>query len=185
MAKKVLITISTKTGDGGETGLANGERLSKGHAVFAVIGELDELNSWLGVIAAHLDDRFAHHREFVYQVQDTLFYIGAELARSPKAKLKASSLRELEGEATALQESMAEGWHTQFLLPGGTQLGGFLDVARSVCRRAERALVAYGTSHEVAPLLLQYVNRLSDYIYLLRCSVNLAGAYTERRFSPK
>lgn len=181
MAKQ-MISVSTKTGDAGKTSLANGQRLSKDHPVFGVIGELDELNSWLGLIAAMFENQFEDHKRFLYVIQDTLFYIGAELALSPKAKLKAEALTLLEKHSEELQKSMTEGWHTRFLLPGGTQLGGFIDVARTVCRRAERALVAYAVEEKVSPMLLKYVNRLSDYLYVLRCFVNHAVAYKEQEF---
>lgn len=182
MANKQPITISTKTGDTGTSGLANGERLGKDDPVFSVIGELDELNSWLGVVAASFDKRFAAQQAHVYEIQDTLFYIGAQLARSPKVKLTAAALSKLERRANRLQISMADGWHTKFLLPGGTVLGGYIDVARTVCRRAERAVVAYSKQAAVAPLILKYMNRLSDYLYLLRCFVNLALEYKEQEF---
>ena len=185
MANKPFITISTKTGDAGTSGLANGERLGKDDPVFGVIGELDELNSWLGVVAASMDGRFATQQEFLYEIQDTLFYIGAELARSAKAKLSPAALAKLERRATKLQASMADGWHTKFLLPGGTQLGGFVDVSRSVCRRAERALVAYGKLVRVGSVVLKYINRLSDYLYLLRCYINLAHEYKDKEFMVK
>ncbi len=183
-----MLSISTKTGDAGETSLANGQRVAKDHPVFEVIGTLDEVNSWLGLVAAKLGESFQSHKMFLYHIQDTLFYIGAELARSPKARLTQTELTKLEKEAEALQASLADDWHTQFLLPGGTELGGYLDVARTVCRRCERLLVAYAKSRaqagedEVSPMLMKYVNRLSDYVYLLRCFVNHQEQYREQKF---
>lgn len=181
MSKK-LISVTTKTGDAGESGLANGERVGKDHPVFEVIGTLDEVNSWLGLIAAKLGESFHAHKTFLYHVQDTLFYIGAEFAKSPKAALTEDKIMELEKRADVLQLSMSEGWHTQFLLPGGTELGGYLDVARTVARRCERLAVIYSKSEQVSPIVLRYLNRLSDYLYLLRCFVNHQEQYPEQKF---
>lgn len=177
-----MLSISTKTGDQGESGLADGTRLPKDDLVFEVIGTLDELNSWLGLVAAVMETRFPSLRSFLLTVQDTMFYIGAEVARSPKAKLKKSQLTALEQAATALQDQMKDDWHTQFLLPGGTALGAHLDLARSVCRRLERLLVALDRRDSINPVLIKYCNRLSDYIYLVRVYVNHQDAYQEKKF---
>lgn len=178
-------SISTKTGDKGQSGLANGQRLSKDEAVFSVIGDIDELNSWLGLIAAKLGDQFETHKNFLLEIQDTLFYVGAELAQSPTTKLSKSALTKLEKRGATLQDSLKTGWHTKFILPGGTELGAYLDLARSVCRRAERSVVSYSRQTEVSSLILQYINRLSDYLYLLRCFVNHAVEYDEKEFDSK
>lgn len=191
MSKQTLIKISTKTGDRGETGLASGHRLAKDAQVFEVVGTLDELNSWLGVVIAQYEpvqatlldkSADAQVKERLYHIQNTLFYIGAEIAGSPSATLADTELRQLEDWSDALQQQMAANWTTQFLLPGGTKIGAWVDIARTVCRRCERVLVSY--SHEVSmrPLLLQYLNRLSDYLYILRCYVNQELAYQEKPF---
>ena len=179
---KNIISISTKTGDTGTSGLANGERLPKDHLLFEVVGSLDELNSWLGLIAAKLDTQFQEHRQYLYEIQDTLFYIGAEIARSPKTKLKESDLKELERRAETLQQSLQDEWHTKFLLPGGTELGGYFDLARSVCRRTERVAFGYAKTQSVREVLLKYLNRLSDYLYLLRVFINHSVQYREQQF---
>lgn len=181
-----MISISTKTGDDGSSALANGTRLLKGHQVFAVIGALDELNSWLGLIVTMFDESHQLHQKFLTDLQETLFYIGAEIAESPKARLKKSALSKLEKQADRLQTNMAEGWHTTFLLPGGTPLGAYLDIARTVCRRCERESWRYHHSHrQISPLILQYLNRLSDYLYLLRCWINHQQMYHEKQFIAK
>ena len=186
MSKKTqVISISTKTGDRGESGLANGKRLPKDNEVFAVIGDIDELNSWLGLLVVKLGDEFKTHKEYLLEIQDTLFYVGAELAQSPKTKLSAEALTTLEKKAEALQLLLKDDWHTKFVLPGGTELGAYLDITRSVCRRAERTIVGYTKDVEVSPLIRQYINRLSDYLYLLRCFVNHAVEYNERQFEVK
>lgn len=177
-----LIKVSTKTGDKGESGLISGERLGKQHLRFQAIGDVDELNSWLGLIVAKFASEFAIHKEFLLEVQDTLFYLGAELAKSPKVKLQTDQVDELESRSNHLQVELAEGWHNQFLLPGGTELGGHLDIARTVCRRAERSVVALTQKEEIRPVVFQYLNRLSDYLYILRCFINHALEYQEKKF---
>lgn len=178
-------SISTKTGDKGESGLANGERIAKSSQVFEVVGELDELNSWLGLVVVQMEESFHEQREFLLKVQDTLFYIGAEVTRSPKAKLQETQLQELETISEALQNSMNDSWHTKFLLPGGTELGAWLDIARTVCRRVERHLWKLNEEQEVSAIILKYLNRLSDYLYLIRCFVNQAVEYEEKKFIRK
>jgi cob(I)alamin adenosyltransferase len=191
MPKKTLIQISTKTGDRGETGLASGHRLAKDALVFEVVGTLDELNSWLGVVTANFETLLTAKTqqnynkkllEHFYHIQDTLFFLGAEIAGSPKAKLQETELKQLEKWSDTLQNKMADNWTTQFLLPGGTSLGAWLDVSRTVCRRCERILVSYSREVAVRPLLLQYLNRLSDYLYVTRCHVNQQLAYNEKPF---
>lgn len=176
------ISITTKTGDQGLTTLASGQRLSKDSVVFGVIGDLDELNSWLGLVAAMLGESFSDHKQFIYHIQDTLFYIGAEVAQSPTANLTPQAVTDLEEQQAILYRELEDNWHTKFLLPGGTQLGGYLDVTRSVARRVERAVVAYHQQQAVSAVVRQYLNRLSDYLYLLRCFVNQQEQYVEKEF---
>lgn len=180
-----MLSITTKTGDKGLSSLANGERVSKDNEYFEVIGNLDELNSWLGLLAVKMEREFVDHRDYILELQDTLFYIGAEIALSPKASLKQAALTKLEKKATDIQESMKDGWHTKFVLPGGTDLGANLDIARTVCRRCERSMVRLNSDREINPMLIKYINRLSDYLYLLRCYVNHALEYPENLFEVK
>jgi cob(I)alamin adenosyltransferase len=175
-------SISTKTGDEGQSGLISGERLSKDDSFFEAIGTVDELNSWLGYAVSQFDDNFPQDKKFILKIQDTLFYIGAELAKSPKVKLTNKHLENLETKASNLELELKDSWHTKFLLPGGSKLAGVLDIARSVCRRSERVLVAHSKNAKVRPLVLKYLNRLSDYLYLLRTYVNAQYEYGEREF---
>jgi cob(I)alamin adenosyltransferase len=210
--KKQIIAITTKTGDRGESGLANGVRLSKADVHFEVVGNLDELNSWLGLVVVKIkqfsdllnlpnDQKDSSDTlsvlactEFLEQVQDTLFYIGAEIARSPKAILKKSALDVLEKNSSQLGQVLADDWHTRFILPGGTELGSWLDITRTVCRRAERSMVLLQQQSaidldknqlEFNPMLVKYLNRLSDYLYLLRCFFNDQLGYDEKEFQVK
>lgn len=180
-----MLSVSTKTGDRGTSGLANGQRVGKDDPIFDVLGTQDELNSWLGVCIAKLDHQFQVQKDFLFQVQDTLFYIGAELAQSPKAKLTKPSLDLLEKYSDDLQAQMDEGWTTKFIYPGGNEVAAWLDVARTVSRRLEREVVKYAKNNQVSPMILKYVNRLSDYLFVLRCFVNSKMEYQERKFSYK
>lgn len=180
-----MISVTTKTGDKGTSGLASGKRVPKSSYIFEVLGTQDELNSWLGVCIAKLPDDFSEQREFLYEVQDTLFYIGAELAQSPKAKLGEEALKKLEQFSDNLQSQMEEGWTSKFLYPGGNEAAAWIDVARTVSRRFERTVVKHGQEEVVSPIIMKYVNRLSDYLYVLRCFVNSREKYQERKFSYK
>jgi cob(I)alamin adenosyltransferase len=116
------------------------------------------------------------------EIQDTLFYIGAELAQSPKAKLSQAKLDKLEKISEGLQNQMEKNWMSKFLFPGGHEGAARLDVTRTVCRRLERLVVSYSQETEVSPIILKYVNRLSDYLYVLRCFVNHEEGFVERPF---
>lgn len=180
-----MLSVSTKTGDQGTSGLANGERVGKDQPIFEVLGTQDELNSWLGVCITKLADQFQDQREFLFTVQDTLFYIGAELAQSPKAKLTQKALELLESHSDDLQSKMEDGWTTKFMYPGGSEVAAWLDVTRTVSRRLEREVVKYAQTTDVSPVILKYVNRLSDYLFVLRCYVNSRVQYHERKFVVK
>lgn len=177
-----MLSISTKTGDHGESGLANGQRLEKDSLIFEVLGTQDELNSWIGYALAKLPAHFQAQKDFLLEVQDTLFYIGAELARSPKAQLKKAQLEKLEKFSENLQKEMGDGWTTKFLYPGGNEAAAILDITRTVARRFERVTVQYAKKDETCSLILQYINRLSDYLFVLRCYVNHQEKYEERKF---
>lgn len=182
-ATRTRIAVTTKTGDAGTSGLANGERHGKSATFFAVVGDLDELNSWVGLLAVKLGSEFPEIHQQLMEIQHTLFYIGAEVALSPKAKLAASKVRKIERWQRTLEDVLEPNWHTKFVLPGGTELGAYTDLARTVCRRVERTLVKHSLAHPLSPLLSQYLNRLSDYLYLLRCYLNQQSHYQEKVFS--
>lgn len=176
------IVITTKTGDTGQTSLANGERLIKSNPLFDVLGTLDELNSWIGLVAADLNSNYKWERDVLFEVQETLFHLGAELARSPKTRLTSTNLKHLEAICATLQERLEDNWHTKFVLPGGTPLAAQLDITRTVCRRAERLVVGYAQDNAVSPLILKYLNRLSDALYLFRCWANQEATHKEQLF---
>ncbi len=182
-----MINLSTKTGDQGQSGLANGQRLAKSASVFEVLGTLDELNSWLGLVVvelkdSNLTDKTAEHLAFLENFQMVIFKISAIVAKAKKIQLDAQVLTDLENLSETTQHQLADDWHQKFLMPGGTRIGAYLDLARTVCRRAERNLVTLNAEQKVEPLILAMINRFSDYLYVLRCWVNSQLEYDEKEF---
>ncbi|MBU0974497.1 cob(I)yrinic acid a,c-diamide adenosyltransferase [Patescibacteria group bacterium] len=171
-----LISVSTKKGDKGESYLIGGKKIPKSDIVFEVLGTLDELNSHLGLVVVKIKRNPSHelakNANFLQEIQNTLFYLGAQLAGSTKEKLKKPQLSKLEREADKLQIKMADNWIVKFVLPGGTELGAHIDISRTVSRRLERLIVALSEKKPVPELILKYVNRLSDYLFILRCFAN-------------
>lgn len=210
MAKRSPLpqSISTKTGDGGQTGLANGERVSKTAPVISVLGELDELNSWLGLVVVELREWLIekHRRQpttsqekplavacsawfiekaessFLLEVQEQLFILGALVSRAPKVTESEIILEKLEKREKELEKILADGWHQNFVYPGGTYLAARIDLARAVCRRVELRWLNAGV---LLPRAQKFLNRLSDYLYLLRCTANHADAAHEHYFIRK
>jgi len=163
-----LSKIYTRTGDDGSTGLADGSRLAKDSARIAALGELDELNSVIGLLLAEeLPDDI---RDLLTGIQHDLFDLGGEMAIPGSALLDGKGVGELEaaidrwnGELEPLKE---------FILPGGTRAAALAHLARAVCRRAERRLVALAASESVSETGRKYVNRLSDLLFVLGRTLN-------------
>ncbi|MGB3607033.1 cob(I)yrinic acid a,c-diamide adenosyltransferase [Psychroserpens sp.] len=168
--------IYTKTGDQGTTALFGGTRVPKHHMRIDSYGTVDELNSHLGLIRDQ--DINDHYKEVLKDIQDKLFTIGAILATDPeKAVLKNGTQRlnipkisedhilNLEDEMDSMNESLPE--MTHFVLPGGHQTVSFCHIARCVCRRAERLASALNDLEPFQPESLKYLNRLSDYLFVL------------------
>lgn len=180
---EAMKSITTKTGDQGSSSLANNERFSKAHLYFETIGTLDELNSWLGLVIVKLGNSFGSERDFLLNLQDKLFVLGAMLAKASKTKLQESDLSNLEKRQEKLQKIMEENWHKKFLLPGGTEQAALIDITRTVARRFERKLVALHEIEAQKDLAIKFVNRISDYLYVLRCFVNYKSDYLEKKFN--
>ncbi len=161
--------IYTKKGDTGTTQLIGGTRVPKHHQRIEAYGTIDELNSWIGVVRDHLTH--PHHRDVLKEVQDRLFTVGSQLATEPgKGKMKLPDLNDsdvslLEHEMDAMTASLPE--MKYFVLPGGHQANSFAHIARCVCRRAERLVTHLNESEPVDSLILIYLNRLSDYLFVL------------------
>ncbi len=166
--------IYTKTGDRGQTGLFGSPRVGKDDPRVAAYGDIDELNAWLGVARARCE--FAAAADAIGRVQRELFVVGAILAtpnparrRGERFELAAERIEELEREIDAWEAELPE--LTAFIVPGGGEAGGLLHAARTVCRRAERAIVGLGAA-DLPETLLPYVNRLSDWLFVCARRVN-------------
>jgi cob(I)alamin adenosyltransferase len=165
--------IYTKTGDAGETGLFGGGRVPKDDPRVQAYGDVDELNAWIGLVIA------IHQPEFeasvLESIQRDLFTIGAELATPNPDKVRSP----LDAETVAALERVIDSYDAQlkplknFILPGGNPKAAALHVARTVCRRAERAVVTLARAHTVNPLIIHYLNRLSDLLFVLARAVNM------------
>ena len=178
------MSIATKRGDGGETGLAGGIRVSKSSLRVETYGTVDELNSTLGLARSMCDD--ADLRERTKRIQRDLFRVGSALATppissKPRVPVPPESVEELTGQVHELEAT--EGLLSDWSLPGETVAGAAYDLARTVCRRAERCVVRLIESGEaVEPNILAYLNRLSDLLWLFARKVELgSGASTSLR----
>jgi cob(I)alamin adenosyltransferase len=160
--------IYTKTGDEGETALFGGKRLPKSHLRIDAYGTVDELNSFLGVVRDSSAD--AQVREVLQKIQRKLFALGANLASDPAKNLpmpdiSSEDVELLENEIDRMEASLPV--LKNFILPGGHTSVSLCHVARCVCRRAERLVVALHQVEPVEPLVLKYLNRLSDFLFVL------------------
>jgi cob(I)alamin adenosyltransferase len=166
--------IYTKTGDAGETSLFAGGRVSKNHLRLHTYGTVDELNSVLGLARAlgldsELDSKIG-------RIQSELFHVGADLATPLDAeaawvvRVQTDMVQHLEAEIDKLEIELEP--LKNFILPGGTPAAASLHQARTVCRRAERWLVALAEQTEINPAALQYLNRLSDWLFVMARAVN-------------
>jgi cob(I)alamin adenosyltransferase len=174
--------IYTRTGDVGETGLFDGTRVSKADPRVDATGEVDELASWLGVVLAKQPG--AELEAMLRQIQRDLFALGALLAdpghriaaRVEKAALGPDDVRRLERWIDALEADLPP--LRRFILPGGAETGALLHLSRSVCRRAERRIVSIGLD-AVAAVVLTYVNRLSDLLFVMARAANAGQGVAE------
>ena len=161
--------IYTKTGDKGQTSLIGGTRVPKHHIRIEAYGTVDELNSWIGLLRDQPVD--ASTKKILLEIQDRLFTIGSSLASDPgKSKMKIPDLQEedvtlLEKEMDMMNESLPE--MRNFVLPGGHPSVSYCHIARCVCRRAERNTIHLSESNFVAEPVIKYLNRLSDYLFVL------------------
>ncbi|HEY7413443.1 MAG TPA: cob(I)yrinic acid a,c-diamide adenosyltransferase [Vicinamibacteria bacterium] len=179
--------VYTRTGDGGETGLIGGTRVAKDHPRVAAYGDVDELAAVLGMALAEEGEPAT--AELLRAVQRDLFALGAQIAdpsaqvaaRKPKAAVGEEHVRRLEEAIDAREAALPALAH--FILPGGGRLGALLHLARTVCRRAERSLVALGHGQRVEPLLLAYLNRLSDLLFVMARHENQRQGRPEDRWA--
>ena len=167
-----LSAIITKTGDNGTTGLADGSRHSKHDIRLHCLGEVDELNAVIGLCAS-----FIQHQdtlESLLHIQHDLFDLGAELCQPGKQLMQGEHVEYLNRQAEVLNQQLPA--LKEFILPGGTTANSYLHLARTVCRRAERNLVALNERESVNPDSLKYLNRLSDLLFIMaRFSAQQSG----------
>ncbi|MCW8829893.1 MAG: cob(I)yrinic acid a,c-diamide adenosyltransferase [Gammaproteobacteria bacterium] len=156
-----LTKIYTRTGDKGETGLASGERVAKDSAIMHAQGDVDELNSLLGLLACKLEGDICLG---VKTIQNDLFDLGGELSCA-QPLIKQDRIDWLEQKLDQLNEDLPV--LKEFILPGGGEAASLCHLARSVCRRAERHLVTANREAEISALLLAYINRLSDLLFVM------------------
>lgn len=163
-----LTKITTRTGDTGTTGLGDGSRVLKNAVRIAAMGDIDELNSVLGLLVTEpLPDTA---RTTLNRIQNELFDLGGEVCIPGHTVLTAAHVVFLDGEIGRLNSDLAP--LKEFILPGGSRAAACCHLARTVARRAERALVGLGQVESVSALALQYLNRLSDYLFILARTLN-------------
>jgi cob(I)alamin adenosyltransferase len=187
--------IYTRTGDGGETGLFGGGRVSKTHDRIAAYGEADELNAalgWCAVAAEGAPGIVAGLKAALEREQGLLLTAGAWLATPPEAREARRHLPEWPAGADAALEREIDAWDAalpplkSFILPGGSELAARLHIARAVCRRAERAVcaLAAGEAHGVDPRILAWLNRLSDWLFTAARAANAAAGRADAPWRP-
>jgi cob(I)alamin adenosyltransferase len=177
--------IYTRTGDDGTTGLLGGGRVAKSEQRLAAFGTIDEFNAVLGV--ARAADLLPRCGEILLRLQGELFHLGAELATPPDARSTAEGLQDedvaaLEAEIDALEKDLPP--LKAFILPSGSPAAAALHLARCVCRRAERELVTLAEQEPVRPLVLQYVNRLSDLLFVMARTANSEAHVEDVEWKP-
>lgn len=206
MTTKAPLKLYTKTGDKGQSNVIAGIRLPKHHPIFEALGTLDELNANLGLYKAKLlakptyilgESRAEHLLPELIQIQTSLLTCGALIAGSNKVALSPDDMKRLEKRIDYFQKHTHKDWYTKFLLPGGTEFASRVDKARTVCRRAERTLSTLACSEDVELYIASsetqtpretlaqvqaYINRLSDYLFALRCYLNSVEGYQEVEF---
>jgi cob(I)alamin adenosyltransferase len=179
-----LTRIYTRAGDGGETSLGDGSRVSKLDCRISSFGTVDELNSTIGVVLA--GDLPAPFRPVLERVQNELFDVGADLSVpwgiADRLRVTQELIDALEADCDRFNAELPE--LRSFILPGGTESAARLHVARTICRRAEREVIAGAEEVELNPLVLPYLNRLSDLLFILARAANAHAGEDEPLWRP-
>lgn len=178
--------IYTKTGDKGQSSLSDGSRISKSSARIRAYGDVDELNSWLGVAASYEQSKKV--AELITRVQRELFILGADLAtpisEKPTRQIPRIEQRHIDSLESEIDELSVELEKLMsFILPGGVASASYLHLARAVCRRAERSCVHLADEDEINNLALIYLNRLSDWLFTLARYENHKANHPEIKWS--
>ena len=178
-----ITKVYTRKGDQGKTSLVGGQRVSKASVRLESYGTVDELSSHLGLLAAMLPE--GHDKELIERIQNNLFNVCTNLATDqdqselyPSAYLPEGAIQQLEEEVDSIMLLLPE--RQGFILPGGTQAAAQAHVCRTVCRRAERRIVALAETATVSSEVQQYVNRLSDYLFVLAKKLNFLAGKSEK-----
>ncbi len=178
-----ITKVYTRGGDKGQTSLVGGQRVSKASTRLEAYGTCDELSSHLGLLAAMLPD--GHEQQMVFRIQNVLFNVCTNLATDqsetplyPSAHLPEGETALLESEVDTIMKELPES--QGFILPGGTPAAAQAHVCRTVCRRAERCIVALSEEAIVSPEVQQFVNRLSDYLFVLAKKINFLAGKEEK-----
>ncbi len=173
--------ITTRTGDDGSTGLADGSRVAKNSARISALGALDELNSQLGLLLCEsLPQDVAH---ILHSIQNDLFDLGGALATATGGELAPDKLARLDNAIARYNAALPP--LREFILPGGTRAAALCHVCRTVARRAERDLVALGQTESLPGNGLSYLNRLSDLLFVLARTLNRDANLTEPQWQTK
>ncbi|WP_138430449.1 cob(I)yrinic acid a,c-diamide adenosyltransferase [Fodinibius saliphilus] len=178
--------IYTKRGDSGDTSLFGGQRVSKSAERIKAYGNVDELNSFVGLAASYeLSDRGT---DLLNTVQELLFTLGADLATPPSSETRIERISEenitfLEEAIDNMEEELEP--LKNFILPGGSQPGATLHIARTVCRRAERAAVACQETDKISDNCVKFLNRLSDFLFVIARYENKLAGVREENWTPE
>lgn len=177
-----ITRVYTKTGDKGETSIIGGIRVKKSCERLEAYGTVDELSSHLGLLASMLPD--GEDKDLIIRIQNNLFSVCSNLATDQSqtplydsAKLPDGEIEALEHEVDEIMNLLPE--RQGFILPGGTQAAAQAHVCRTVCRRAERRIVALSEVAQISPETQQYINRLSDYLFVLAKKINFNAGVSE------
>jgi cob(I)alamin adenosyltransferase len=163
-----LSKIYTRTGDNGTTGLGDGSRINKDSLRVEAMGDVDELNSMIGLMMTEVVPAFLSN--ILTQIQHDLFNVGGEICIPNYVILKQSRINELENTIDELNSQLTP--LKEFILPGGTKAAAYCHLARTICRRAERKLVELHRNEKVTDISLQYLNRLSDLLFVMCRVIN-------------
>ncbi len=158
-----LSKIYTRTGDAGTTGLGDGTRVAKDSLRIAAIGDVDELNSVIGILQTEALEGNIHAA--LQAIQHDLFDLGGELCMPGQAMMKAERVTVLETQLDIWNDTLTP--LEEFILPGGCRAAAYCHLARTVCRRAERQMIALSSTENITDISLQYINRLSDLLFVL------------------
>ena len=173
--KKRITKVTTKTGDEGTTGMADGSRKIKSHNIINAIGDIDELNSWIGKLIALEETKI--DRFILINIQHCLFAIGGSLSLGSEGSITEDDIDAIEITLNSYNSKLTE--LTNFILPGGHRSSADIHIARAVCRRCERSMVKLRKSNDVDKISLVYINRLSDFLFVLARTVNLREGVKE------